>query len=590
MNQATRFISDGHIGVRTTNRKSKTIIPPMFKDVVILHTGYYLALNEANRWGLLNDKNQIVIPFEYGEIIPLGHKYYGAKKDAHLTLFSCDGRQIADEEFEELESLGQGLFLFGENGQYGVIDDTGRRILPCDFDKIRLVCDGRFIIASQCDHLKCYDRNANTVRLRTRADYDSLEEVDHGFLRTKNRGQSGLAYSVDDVFCIEIIPCQYDSLCKKIVGTPSGAVISLVYQYDFRDIYLLASLMVGDTPMYGFIDWENNIRIPLVYEDAEPFDWGGGGSIKNYTSVELKGKWGIIDRQGKWLMLPRWDCVIEIYPDGLCIVCKNGKFGVYEVTGDEILPCNYDYSHIRPFLSAGEAILDENLEGAFLFETAGKVGLYSKRGKMLIEPVYSDIMYAGEGLCAVCQGDLWGYYDLLNGETVPCQYKHVEEFSSGFGCVHLSSNDRAFYWKYQVNGYGHRYENGSVVDRKGNVSFSAEKVVRLTDHLFWVENKDVGAIVNSRGDRVYVHANPIPKEKGQFSLIIEYGHCFIFDNSILVSLMIGDDLTITEKPLLYCDGFPSLDFVNGLAEIIMNGKGVYMDVDGNRAPKVEIDS
>jgi hypothetical protein len=589
MYNITRFISDSHIGIGTTDGKCDTIIPPLYKRVVILRPGLYLAMNDDNKWGILNDKNQVVISFEFEYIEPLEFgNYFAAKKNDSLSLFSLSGQLVSGEEFEKLESLGPGLFLFAKHGLYGALDKNGHIILPCDFESIRLVCHGRFLIASCHGQVRCFKRGGEEILLKPRSDFEACKSNDDGYLRTTEKGLRGLAYAVDEDFCIEIIPCQYHSISERNLGSGHEPVITLKRDFGFKDNYLLVSTMSDGTLLYGFIDWENNIRVPLVYEDAEAFGSFSYFDFRtlDFTSVKLNEKWGIIDRQGKWLTLPRWDSVEVINHHGLCIVRQNNKYGVYKVTGEEVLSCSYDPDcMIKPFFTVGKTQLDEKLSGAFLFEVAGKVGLYSKRGKTLIEPNYSDIQYAGEGICAVCRDNKWGYYDLMNGEVVSCQFEHVEAFSSGLSCVYSEYNDALWKWKYLVDSFNYPHEKSAVVDRDGNIKLKADRIIRISEHLFWLENDNYGGIVNSQGETLYEYPGPIPEGNRQFSLMVESERCFIGDNKGLWKIDFWGECVIGAKQLLYVkEGVPVLEFKNGLAVINVGGEKRYMDVDGNMAP------
>lgn len=587
MYNITRFISDSHIGIRTTDGKCDTIIPPLYKRVVILRPGLYLALNDDNKWGILNDKNQVVISFEFEYIEPLEFgNFFAAKKNASLSLFSLSGQLVSGEEFEKLESLGPGLFLFAKHGLYGALDKNGHIILPCDFESIRLVCHGRFLIASCHGQVRCFKRGGDEILLKPRSDFEACENHLDEYLRTTEKGLSGLAYAVDEDLCIEIIPCQYHSINEKNLGSDHEPVITLKRVFGFKDNYLLVSTINDGTLLYGFIDWENNIKVPLVYEDAEAFSSLSDFGTLDFTAVKLNEKWGIIDRQGKWLTLPRWDSVEVINHHGLCIVRQNNKYGVYKVTGEEVLSCSYNPGcMIKPFLTMGHTQLDEKLNGAFLFEVAGKVGLYSKRGKTLIEPNYSDIQYAGEGICAVCRDNMWGYYDLMNGEVVSCQYEHVEAFSSGLSCVYSEYNEALWKWKYLVDSFNYPHEKSAVVDRDGNIKLHADRIIRISEHLFWLEKDNYGRIVNAQGETLYEYPGQIPEENRQFSLVVESGRCFICDKCGLWKIDTWGCFVIGAKQLLYVkEGLPVLEFKNGLAELIVDGEKKYMDVDGNMAP------
>ena len=586
-----RFISDGYMGCKD-DCTGEIIISACYKSIEILSDSIFLVQNGSYQCGVIDDKNNKIIPIEYSEIVHLKPGDFGVKKNGYWGLFSRSEGLVLDCVFDCIGYLGKELFRVVYNGLSGVVERNGGVVLSCDYDNIRLTCNNKFFLASKGEQEYCFDIYGQSIPINSSEGHETVvldKSNNSPIIRIINNGLSGLVYRIDETHFIDIIPCQYSSICERNstgnTGHSSLPSISLLTRYpikgNWNDDYILTSVKAGELLLYGFIDWDNNVVIPFVFEDAEPFDHN------EYTSVKLNGKWGIINRKGQWMALPRWgfidinyDCCYGV--KGLMLVRENGKYGVCDVSGEIILPCIYESTNrfiIKPFLALGKKAIDEKLKGAFLFGEMGEVGLFSIRGKVLIEPKYSDIKYAYEGICAVEQNQKWGYYDLFNGEIAPCKYSNVEEFVSGFGCVHSELNlNLASNYYVGLNYFN--YEKSSIVDRNGMVRYSADKIIRLNNNLFLVEEKTSRIIVNSSGEEVFPIFDWSFGEDQGITLSITQNRVFINTGTSLSVIAIqGDNALDLNKTQLGKIGVPR--FYKGVANIVINGKPSLIDLDGN---------
>ena len=74
------------------------------------------------------------------------------------------------------------------------------------------------------------------------------------------------------------------------------------------------------------------------------------------------------------------------YEDNVLRVSKNGKYGIIDFTGTEILPCEYD-----------EITALKGVTGNFLVVKNGSLGLVNEKGQTIIKPEYKNILTLKEG-------------------------------------------------------------------------------------------------------------------------------------------------------------------------------------------------
>ena len=94
-------------------------------------------------------------------------------------------------------------------------------------------------------------------------------------------------------------------------------------------------------PIYGTPYEKTPRTIPHQYDWALNFS---GQEKGDYAVVEIKGKFGLIDRKGKLVVPAEYDWVNEM-ENGLAIVYRDGKAGAVDLKGRLVVPLEYDQLH-----------------------------------------------------------------------------------------------------------------------------------------------------------------------------------------------------------------------------------------------------
>ena len=147
------------------------------------------------------------------------------------------------------------------------------------------------------------------------------------------------------------------------------------------------------------------------------------------------------------------------YEDNVLRVSKNGKYGIINFDGQEILPCEYDEitslkgtksnfivkkdGNVGLVNEIGQTIvnteyknilaLKEGYKSEYIIVNAdNKYGIISTSGTVLIESIYNEIKYIGSShLFAVKQDETWKIYDTEENKIViDSDYKDIVEAKS----------------------------------------------------------------------------------------------------------------------------------------------------------------
>lgn len=233
-------------------------------------------------------------------------------------------------------------------------------------------------------------------------------------------------------------------------------------------------------------------------------------------------------------VITSYDFVSDHFHEGTCVVRNNGKRGVIDMKGNEIIPC--EHSH----LSACS-------DGMFLYGATAEdgwstvYGFLDKKGNVVVKAEYNDAEDYSDGLALVKKRDEnYNYhYAFLNkkGEIAIAfdSYERMEPFSNGLAAVSIEKDKKSLWGYINTKGevviaptYGHAYsfsdnvavvgkgDNEFVIDTKGEVVFVPEK-----DMIFIEEEFSEGLMPVAKGKELSVKCGYV-NTKGEVVIPFEY--------------------------------------------------------------------
>ena len=131
----------------------------------------------------------------------------------------------------------------------------------------------------------------------------------------------------------------------------------------------------------------------------------------------LRGNWGYIDKAEKLRVQPIYDSSFD-FINNAAIVIENGKYGVIDKDGKYLLDTKYDK-------------ISRNQFGSFAIELEGKFGLYNSKIKKVASPEFSEATEVSKDQVIVKRRELYG---VLNGDgrfTIPLMYNNITHLKGG---------------------------------------------------------------------------------------------------------------------------------------------------------------
>ena len=321
----------------------------------------YFEVSHGNKKAMLDTDGNVLIPFDTydSSFKALSELLISASKNGMVGVYhTVEKKWYPADKYQDIKScnirlpLNGELFLFRQNGKYGVMDEKCDVLIPGDYVSIRpqgnyLVLEkehyksifyylpklkqvdvefinyrflgqttDNIVIKTQNEYIK-YKGDSITAR----TSYDYVEPI-YGEKRFFFRGDNGMMGVLDENFHVVIQP-KYDYLHSRYDGTYQAHLDS--YQ--------------------GFIDKEEKVVLPVIYDEIEV-------EGIHYRCKKDK-KYFIFNKNEKLLIPIAYDSVFQ---QGEYLICVfQNKFivknifleDIYELEGDQIMVLNDQYVGIK---------------------------------------------------------------------------------------------------------------------------------------------------------------------------------------------------------------------------------------------------
>lgn len=257
-------VENGRIGVM--DRKENIIIPIEY-EAITEFTNSIALVRKDGKYGMMNDKGKVVIPVIYDALYE-------------------DNPNLLQEHIQKMDSdiIKQGLIpakYGGKEGKWGMINLVGEIVIPFKYDKI-----GFFV---------------NKVAV-VRNNYD------------ENEGECGLINIKGEL----VLPME-----KRCFGD---------FKYGISSIWRDGKV--------GFINRNGDDVSSFKYDWADGFK-DAVAVVEITKEIPNTGRyWGLVDSTGQEIVRCQYD-KIKDFRDGLAVVVKNDKYGVINTEGDIVIPIKY---------------------------------------------------------------------------------------------------------------------------------------------------------------------------------------------------------------------------------------------------------
>ena len=234
------------------------------------------------------------------------------KKEGKFGLISPNGTPITSCIYDEITSSYIGNFVVSKDSKHGYIDSDGKEIVPTEFSTNHFFSTNN-ILPLKKNGINYLYNVANKTSIMV--DYYSVSPFKQGLAAVEtSSGKHGLI----DTFGILVIDTIYE---------------------DMQSFFTSNLLAVKSNGAWNYINHDGDIIINGNFSSANLF-W------TDYAIIEIKGKFGIIDTLGNYILEPKYAFLNSTGGDIIQINTGysygSGKEGLINLNGDTLLPSIYD--------------------------------------------------------------------------------------------------------------------------------------------------------------------------------------------------------------------------------------------------------
>lgn len=307
------------------DRNLKEVIPFGEYDYTeSLNKNGFGIVAKKNKYGIIDNKGNEIIRLEYDKIEhPKRYsnilELFVSEKNGTLQIFDENIKLIKDNILDyswdkiDFDDYYLDVLLLKDNqNKFGIIDETGKTIIPFEFEELRPFDGQETTIAKKNNHFGIIDfKSKELVSFENDEIYSSkFSEI---FVIKQNE-KFGLFNKqgdkiIDFVF-EDLQPCFYDEDNKFIVKSQGK---------------------------YGIIDITGKEIIPNEFDEIS--NWVEYGPEAHFVTKNKK--MGMYSRDGKQLIPPIYD-ELHYTTNNLIVVSQNKKYGIVNISNKIIIPLEYD--------------------------------------------------------------------------------------------------------------------------------------------------------------------------------------------------------------------------------------------------------
>ena len=294
---------NGQYGI---NKNGENIVANEYQSIRYDENNDIFVIEKSREYGIANVNGEIVVPVRYSQIDSTGLYLY-AQDDQGTTVYNNNGSQVninPNISIIETKNEKYKIRINSEQGtKYGVINQDGRQLIEEKYNYINYLYDNYFIASYENGKLGILDDRENVI---IQLDNDSLRQIS---------GTDLIQTSKTATKTITIYSKNFEKICEMQNATlkEEENYIKLYNETEIKyfdkqgkelnnaDVYPNNKLLLKfEANKYGFVDRQGNLVVECKYDKAYEFNEYG------FAAVEKDGKWGVLDEQGNEVITPTY--------------------------------------------------------------------------------------------------------------------------------------------------------------------------------------------------------------------------------------------------------------------------------------------
>ncbi len=346
---ALKVTKDGKEGLVDVNT-GKVIVPALYNNVNSqdsLQPHLYIVENEG-KFGVFDaQKQKLIIPLEYDYLrYTKEKKLFEVRNDQKYGLVNLKNQEVIPLQYFAIQNLKPGFFLLTQQDStyhntfsfYNVTKQSFRKA-P---DSTEVIYNAHLATIKEKGKTKLWDPLANKVIEGTYSKNGFPNEIlyfSHGLAVSYKDGKAGVIDTLGQV----VIPFKYEGLSDFYKGYALVLTDKIEGQEDKYPFSQSSREFLSGFKHYGFIDSTGTVVVSPKYD----LQWNS--SLNQYFKdglliLYIGDQWastprmGLADRKGEIVVPPKYDKVMPQENGSNYLVKKGKQFGILDAEGRVILP------------------------------------------------------------------------------------------------------------------------------------------------------------------------------------------------------------------------------------------------------------
>ncbi|QVK18373.1 WG repeat-containing protein [Mycoplasmatota bacterium] len=421
-------------------------------------------------------------------------KFETSGKDGLINVST--GKIIVKAKYIYMECNKSSEFCVTYNGDYGIINLNGKKLVDNVYDKMKIQNDK--IIAVKNEKYSIVDAHGNIllgpldkgVEIKYSKSQYAIITKDQQYSLIDMEGNKVIDYLPTNTY---IYPSYSNDQIVYIINKNNNkrGFINLEENVIVEPVYDSLPLFVNEIAVvklnnkYGFINDKNEVIIDFKYEDANNFSEG-------LASVEYNSKFGYIDELGNVVIDYQYDNASD-FIDGVAHIDFGDSDGFINKNNERIIP-NHNSNHeieYKNYFNNSKYYYVNN-DGSIFYKNWGEdygliideTKIINRKGNIIIDKDFQKIEYINDNMFCIRSRN-WECYD-MEGEKL-FEYEHsifdaynINKDLENEGLPLFYFSEGETYYVYNDNGdliyrsgkgEGQAYISGSnnfIVTTKGN--------------------------------------------------------------------------------------------------------------------------
>ncbi|MGB0523610.1 MAG: WG repeat-containing protein [Flammeovirgaceae bacterium] len=527
--QWATFRKAGNVGI--IDQQAKVILETDYQQVKIFQN-MTAAVWKNGQCGLMDETGKLVVAPEYDNIDQLTAHLYKMVFKQKIGISDRKGNVLHAAVFDRVEAFQNGfdITLVEQGAKFGVLDRSGKLLLPTEYDKIALdqyqlkAFKGKtitFITLGADAEVKSQQTYTNQTALDLAQKKAALatkrQELANNPQANKPQWiKEGFRYKLVDFFGKNLLRKEFfsvnvDEETQLSLGILENDQKELeCYLIDHQKANILMKTKAKDLVLSDFRT-SNYARLSidtlwdgLINKSGEIIQQINGQKITNIGNyneqrayVHIGSKFGFIDENAQLVIPLAYDIVSE-FKEGYAIAKKDGKFGCLKPDGTVALPISFDG-------------IGQPRQGVVRVKKGrgrtGKWALYTLNNTALTEFIYDTIDEFENGEAIMRRAGKWGVINTQGKEVVTASITCSRLFPFKNGIAQIGNEliveniAGAPKRRYKLNGYVNR-AGEEIVPPNYDYIFDFDSIWQAKSGLARVVKGKFVGYLNAQGEEV----------------------------------------------------------------------------------------